>query len=82
MRPLDYPALKVAAIAVWRLRSLLGWRHWEFVATSRCDLCRGFFALLLDVSSIPFDGSGSRTVGLRQLLAAGSFHPWRRPLIY
>jgi hypothetical protein len=32
MKPLDYPALKVAAIAVWRLRSLLGWRHWEFVA--------------------------------------------------
>jgi hypothetical protein len=34
MRPLDYPALKVAAIAVWRLRSLFGWRHWEFVAAA------------------------------------------------
>jgi hypothetical protein len=31
-RGTDYLANKIAAIAVWRLRSLLGWRHWEFVA--------------------------------------------------
>jgi hypothetical protein len=62
MRPLDYPALKVAAIAVWRLRSFLGLASPGVRRSSRCDLCGRFFTLLLDVSPIFFDGSGSRAM--------------------